>query len=260
MNSLPAIFVSHGGPTMAVQESPARHFLQTLHDHHPSPKSILMISAHWETTEPTVGATDDLETIHDYYGFPRALYDLHYPAKGDPDLARRVAALIADANLGAASSSPRGLDHGAWLPLMLAYPDGEIPITQLSLLTVGGPAWHFDLGAALRPLRDEGVLILASGALTHNLREIDREAPPGMAADWVAAFSSWVSEQVLAGRSEDLIRYRERAPHAARNHPTEEHFLPLFVALGAATPGANGRHLHQSFNYGVLAMDAYAWD
>jgi len=245
---------------MAVQDSPARDFLQTLAGHHPAPQGILMISAHWETPGPAVGATEQLETIHDYYGFPEEFYRFRYPAHGDPVLARRAALLITAAGLGAVASSPRGLDHGAWLPLMLAYPDAAIPVTQLSLCSGAGPEGHFQLGAALRPLRDEGVLFLCSGALTHNLREIDREAPPGAAAGWAEEFSEWMTRRVTAGGTGDLIRYRELAPNAARNHPSEEHILPLFVALGAASPGAAGRHLHHSINYRVLAMDAYAWD
>ncbi len=260
MTSLPSIFVSHGGPTMAVQPSPARNFLQTLHDHHPAPKAILMISAHWETPGVAVGTATDLETIHDYYGFPEEFYRFRYPAKGDPALAQRAGSLVTAAGGGAVSSSPRGLDHGAWLPLMLAYPEANIPIAQLSLCAGEGADWHFRLGASLRPLRDEGVLILCSGAATHNLREIDRQAPPGAAADWAAEFSAWITENVTAGRAEDLVQYRTLAPHAARNHPSEEHLLPLFVALGAGSPGAAGRHLHHSIGNRVLAMDAYAWD
>jgi 4,5-DOPA dioxygenase extradiol len=219
-----------------------------------------MISAHWETPTPTVSNAHELETIHDYYGFPRELHRFRYPANGAPSLARRTADLIEQANLGDVSLTSRGLDHGAWLPLMFAYPDANIPITQLSLQSGSGPEWHFQLGESLRPLRDEGVLILSSGALTHNLREVDRDGPPGADADWTTDFESWITNNVLEGRNKDLIQYRKLAPNAARNHPTEEHLLPLFVALGAATPGTLGRHLHQSINFRVLAMDAYAWN
>ena len=178
----------------------------------------------------------------------------------EPALAERISGLITAANLGDVASVARGLDHGAWLPLMLGYPDGEIPITQLSLRSGGGPDWHFRLGASLRPLRNEGILVLCSGALTHNLREIDRQAQPGDTAQWAEAFASWITKNVTGGETDNLLQYRHLAPNAARNHPTEEHLLPLFVALGAATQGTAGRHLHQSINHRVLAMDAYAWD
>jgi 4,5-DOPA dioxygenase extradiol len=260
MAQLPSIFVSHGGPTMATQSSPARSFLTTLSEYHPEPEAIAMVSAHWQTERPAVGNAEEPETIHDFYGFPDEFYQIHYPAAGNPVLSQRIAALVEDAGLGAPVLQPRGLDHGAWLPLMLAYPEADIPVVQISLLAGAGPQWHFRLGRALRPLRDHGVLILASGAATHNLAEMDRAAPANTAVNWAAAFSQWLSDAVSQADEAALLNYRDVAPNARRNHPSEEHLLPLYVALGAATPGSAGRHLHHSFNAGVLAMDAYAWE
>ena len=256
---IPSLFVSHGAPTIALDPSDAHHFLTKMPDAVPTPTSILVVSAHWETDVPHVSDAKNPETIYDFRGFPDTLYQMAYPAPGAPDLAARSAELLTAANMGPVKSEPRGLDHGAWVPLMLGYPDADIPVTQLSINPNETPAYHFNMGEALRPLRDEGVLILASGNLTHNLSEfrgqpIDAEPP-----EWVRAFDAWASWAIAEGRIDDLLNYRTLAPEAVRNHPTDEHLLPLFVALGAGTPTTPGRHLHKSYTYGVLAMDAYAF-
>lgn len=258
---LPALFVSHGSPMLALEDGPARRFLTGLAADLPRPKAILVVSAHWETRTPVVSAASAPETIHDFgRGFPKALFAIRYSAPGAPELAARTAELLTAAGLPVSVHPDRGLDHGAWVPLGLAWPDADVPMTQLSIQPHLGPEWHRRLGEALRPLREEGVLIVASGALTHNLgeffgRDLDAEAP-----DWVVAFGNWMHGAVTEGRADEALDYRSRAPHAARNHPTEEHLLPLFVAMGAGTPGAAGRRLHSSHTYGVLAMDAYAFD
>jgi len=256
---MPSLFVSHGAPTIALDQSEAHQFLEKLGGTVPKPKSILVVSAHWETETPHVSTAKNPETIYDFYGFPEALYEMTYPAPGAPSLALQVANLIEGAGMGPVTSEDRGLDHGAWVPLMLGFPEANIPVTQLSIQSHLDPAHHYQLGQALRPLRDEGVLILASGNLTHNLGEFrgrPLDAPP---PDWVKAFDAWASWAIAEGRIDDLLNYRSRGPEAVRNHPTDEHLLPLFVALGAGDAGQPGRHLHKSYSYGVLAMDAYAF-
>ncbi len=259
MSTMPAIFVSHGAPTLAFEPVAARDFLRGLGQALPAPRAILAVSAHWETAVPTVSAAEHPETIHDFYGFPPELYRVRYAAPGAPALAQRVAGLLDRARLPVEFSEDRGLDHGAWVPLMLAYPDADIPVTQLSIQSARGPAWHWALGEALRPLREEGVLILASGSITHNLREFGGQGLNAAPVGYATAFSEWLAAAVSEGRNDDLIAYRSQAPEAARNHPTEEHLLPLLVAAGAGSAG-RGERLHASYTYGAFAMDVYRFD
>lgn len=258
-DNIPSLFVSHGAPTIALDQSDAHNFLTKFPDAVPTPSAILAVSAHWETDTPHVSDAIRPATIYDFRGFPDALYQMTYPAPGAPDLASRTAELLTAADMGPVKSEDRGLDHGAWVPLLLGYPDADIPVTQLSINPKETPEYHFKMGEALRPLRDEGVLIMASGNLTHNLSEFRGQPLDAEPPEWVRAFDEWASWAISEGRVEDLLNYRTRAPEAERNHPTDEHLLPLFVALGAGTPTEPGRHLHKSYTYGVLAMDAYAF-
>jgi 4,5-DOPA dioxygenase extradiol len=261
MSRFPSLFVSHGAPTLALEKGGAAEFLRGYGERLGRPEAILVVSAHWETDVPTVGTTPTPETIHDFRGFPAELYQMRYAAPGAPELAERAARLVESGMGGTVRRDPRrGLDHGAWVPLSLMYPEADIPVTQLSILREGGPAAHLTLGEAIRPLRDEGVLVLASGSATHNLYEFRGfdydSAPPG----WVSEFGDWVAGAIAEGRTAELLDYRRLAPSAERNHPTEEHLLPLFTALGAASPGTFGERVHSSHTYGVLAMDVYAFD
>jgi 4,5-DOPA dioxygenase extradiol len=264
MTLFPTVFVSHGSPDTVVQPSPSQSFLkqlgtalgkETLLD---KPKAILVISAHWLTRVPTVSAASQPKTIHDFSGFPSELYALNYPAPGAPELADRVAELLRTAELEVEIDRDRGLDHGAWEPLMLMYPEADIPVTQLSLQPALGTAYHLRLGRALASLRQEGVLILASGSTTHNLRAFRGQLLDAAPPDWVKQFDQWLAEAVAQNDVKAMLDYRQQAPYAAENHPSEEHFLPLFVALGAAEE-RSGKQLHSSFTYGILSMAAYAF-
>lgn len=254
----PALFISHGAPTLPFEDVPAREFLMALGRSLTRPAAILVVSAHWETAVPTVNAVAANETIHDFRGFPAALYQMRYPAAGTPDLAVRITDLLGEQGLRAQIDPARGLDHGAWVPLALMFPAHDIPVLQLSIQSQLGPGHHIQLGRALASLRAENVLILASGSMTHNLRELN-VATPDRAPDWVAEFADWFDDRLGQGRTCELASYRKLAPHAERNHPTEEHILPLFVALGAAGPDARSQLLHTSTTYGVLRMDAFAF-
>jgi 4,5-DOPA dioxygenase extradiol len=246
---------------LAVQDSPARRFLQRLAEDLPRPKAIIVFSAHWETNgAPAVSLAEAPSTIHDFGGFPQALFDIRYPAPGAPDLAERAAALFAAAGIAVGRSAQRGLDHGAWVPLSLIYPGADVPVMQISLLRGAGPAAHEKLGHALEQLRHEGVLVIGSGSLTHNLYELHCQAVDAPAPRWVSEFELWMRERLEANDREALLEYRSRAPSAAQNHPSEEHLLPLFVAMGAAGAGAKAQLLHASIEHGVLAMDAYAFN
>lgn len=231
---------------------PAYAFLQNLGTILPRPEVILIISAHWDTAEPRVTGAQHLDTIHDFYGFPESLYGLRYPASGNHNLAKEVVRLLGPP---AGVDLVRGLDHGSWVPLLLMYPQHDIPVLQLSLQTPLGPAHHLKIGEALKPLRERGVLIIGSGGATHNLREYfhhgsDNHKP-------YEDFTAWLHDALTRGDQVALLDYRQRAPQAARNHPTEEHLLPLFVVLGAGGPKA--KRLHASFDR-TLAMDAYIFE
>ncbi len=257
MTRFPSVFVSHGSPMMIVEDSPARHFLQRLGRDLGRPSAILIASGHWETDRLGIVSADRPETIYDFHGFPAPLYEVAYRAPGAPELAGRAAALLGEAGIEASLTASWGLDHGAWVPLHLMYPDADIPVAQISIESRLGPARQLAVGAALAGLRDDGVLIMGSGNVTHNLRELRRDRPIHDPPDWVKVFSDWVFAALSDGRIDDLARYREVAPEGRRNHPSEEHFLPLFTAIGAAGPGATAKRIHASYSYSALSMDAY---
>ena len=257
MAALPALFISHGSPMLALEPGrPAHQFLKGAARHWPRPRAILAISAHWETAQPAIGAAAQPETIHDFFGFPPELYRLRYPAPGDPALAAMIRDRLAAAGIDAALDPQRGLDHGAWSPLLLVYPAADIPVLQLSVQSRRDPAHHMALGAALRSLREDGVLILGTGSLTHNLRVLDWQ-DSGQVMPWAQEFSDWMHDRLTARDDAALADYRVQAPHAAMAHPTDEHLLPLYVALGAATPGVAAERLHASFALGSLSMESY---
>ena len=257
MTQMPTLFVSHGAPTLAIDDSPARRFLLNYGNVLGKPRAILVLSAHYEAPAATVTASAAPETIYDFRGFPQALYDITYPAPGDPALANRVVILLAAADIPARLDEQRGLDHGAWVPLSLMYPDADVPVVQLSIDARKGADYHFRLGEALRPLRDEGVLIIGSGGVTHNLSHAISAPPDAPLVDWASTFRQWVADAIEDDRRDDLADYRAAAPDAVRNHPTEEHFLPLLCAMGATEPGEPRRRVHQSDAHGALAMDVY---
>jgi 4,5-DOPA dioxygenase extradiol len=247
----PSLFVSHGAPTLPFDPIPAREFLKGLGATLERPRGIVIATAHWETDAPAVAKVAVNGTIHDFHGFPQALYDLRYPAPGDAALSDRVAALI-----GASIDTGRGLDHGAWVPLLLMYPAHDIPVVQIAVQPHKGVSHHIALGRALAPLREEGVLVIGSGSFVHNLRALDRRGPDAPQPDWSKAFADWMDAAIKARDDEALIHYRERAPNAVQAHPEDEHLLPLFVAYGA---GGAATRLHDSHVYGSLRMDAYGF-
>lgn len=255
----PAIFVSHGSPMLMFEPVPARAFLSGLGSEIGRPPAIVAVSAHWETAAPRASTVGRPPTIHDFGGFPDELYQVQYPAPGAPEIARRALDLLGKAGISAAADPARGLDHGAWVPLALMYPKADVPVAQLSVQTPLGPAHHVAVGRALAPLREEGVLVLATGSATHNLMTMERglhDAPPA----WALEFDDWLAATLEAGDEEALVNYRHRAPYAREAHPRDEHLLPVFVAFGAGGPGAKGRRLHRSFTHGSLSMAAFAFE
>lgn len=260
MARLPTLFISHGSPMLAIEDSPARRFLQDLGRQLPRPQAILVASAHWETMGgPAVTLAAQPDTIHDFGGFPPALYALQYPAPGASQVATRAADLLQQGGYAVGRNANRGLDHGAWVPLRLMYPDADIPVAQVSIVRGATPAQHEVLGRTLASLRDDGILVIGSGALTHNLYEFHGNDIDAPVPAWVSEFGDWMMAALRDNRREQLLDYRAQAPHAVRNHPTEEHLLPLFFAMGAAGERAQAQRVHTSHEYGVLAMDVYAF-
>jgi len=256
VSQMPVIFLSHGSPMLPFEPVPARDFLRGLAARLPRPQAILVMSAHWEETRPHVGTAAHPETIHDFYGFPQQLYDLTYPAPGAPEQGRRAVELLGAAGWDPGVDSGRGLDHGAWVPLLLAYPAAAIPVFQVSLLRDGDSRAHLALGAALAPLREEGVLIIGSGGAVHNLRDRGRTGEPP--APWAAGYEAWLRSHVEAGDRDGLLAHAGR-PDDRLAHPGPDHLMPLFAALGAAEGEERGVTLHSSFTHRNLAMTAFRW-
>ena len=251
---LPALFLSHGAPTLPVDVThPTHGFLKKLGGELPTPRAILVASAQWDPQVPTLTASPHPETVHDFYGFPQELYAMRYPAPGSGELVQETIELLQDAGLPVQADPSRGLDHGAWVPLLLMYPQARIPVVQLSLQTGAGAAHHLKLGEALAPLRDRGVLVIGSGGATHNLREFFRPMP-GQDESYVSQFSAWLKDVLERGDKPSLVDYRRLAPQAVRAHPTEEHFFPVLVAAGT---GGKAERIHSAMTGASLSMDAY---
>ena len=255
--TLPSVFVSHGSPMHALQPGAAGEAWKALAQRLPLPRAILIASAHWETNLPMLTGNPKPETIHDFYNFPEPLYRLRYPSPGAPQLAHRAQALLKAAGFTAAIDGCRGLDHGAWTPLLYAYPQHDVPVVQISIQPALGPRHHLQVGKALGGLSKEGVLIVGSGHMTHNLRDWARGQ--GRPEPYAREFQAWVFEKLEEKDLDALLEYRSRSPHGARAHPTDEHFLPLFVALGAAQEDAKPERIYDAIDSGVLAMDAYVF-
>jgi 4,5-DOPA dioxygenase extradiol len=264
---MPSVFVSHGSPMHAVHAGRAGELWADLGRRLPRPRAVVAASAHWETELPMVTRASQPATIHDFGGFPDELYAIRYPAPGAAELADRVVGLLASAGINATANGCRGLDHGAWVPLRRMYPAADVPIVQLSIQPSLDAAHHLRVGAALAPLSAEGVLVIGSGHITHNLHEWMSTArsrgsmavAEGAAEEYVDAFRQWIFEALERGDKPALQRWRERAPYAVRAHPTPEHLLPLFVAYAAAGDGAAVERLDGGVDSGVLAMDAYVF-
>lgn len=257
---MPVLFISHGPPTILLMDTPVATFLRQLGGQMPSPRAIICISAHWEAVKPTVSSGARTEIIHDFGGPPQ-LFDQIYPAPGSPELAHEATGLLAAAGINTEENPKRGLDHGAWVPLKLMFPEADIPAVQLSIQTDKDTSHHFALGKALRPLRQNGVLIIASGGAVHNLYDIHGHKINDPPVAYAAAFDQWLREKLTSGQTDQLIDYQKIAPEPDQSHPfPAEHFLPLFVSLGASLPEENATIIHQGFMYGTLSMAAYRWD
>ena len=254
---LPTLFVSHGSPMTAIEPGNAGAAWAALGRALPLPRAILMVSAHWESGLPMLSGSPRPATIHDFGGFPDVLYTLRYPAPGAPDVAASIAASLERAGIPAEVDRDRGLDHGAWVPLLHMYPRADVPVLQLSVQPARGARHHLALGEALAGLPATGILVVGSGHATHNLRDWAMHRRNPVPLPYVAAFADWVDARLQSGDCERLVRYRELAPHARRAHPTDEHFLPLLVALAAAGTRPAVTRVHREIVDGALAMHAW---
>lgn len=253
--SLPTLFISHGSPLFALRPGRLGPALATLGQRLPRPRAVVVVSPHWMRPTLEVSTAASRETMHDFGGFPRPLYELDYPAPGAPELAEAVVAELARHGLDARVNAARARDHGAWVPLMHLYPAADVPVIQVSQPSAPSPLALLELGQALAPLRQAGMLLIGSGSLTHNLRDLgdERHVQP-----YAAEFAGWVWERLQAGDLDALLDYRQRAPGAVRAHPTDEHFLPLFFALGAAgCDWFRVRRLDGGITDGALSMDSF---
>ncbi len=254
---LPSLFISHGSPMLALEPGASGPALAKLAAELPRPKAILVVSAHWETNQLLVNSNPQPDTWHDFGGFPPELYAVQYPAPGAPDIAEAALNLLLAADLPAQLDATRALDHGVWVPLRLMYPHADIPVAQVSIPTRLGPAFQHRVGSALAALREQGVLLIGSGSITHNLGELNWRAGPEVIEPWAKAFRDWMVEHLAADDEAALLDYRSQAPFAVRSHPRDEHLLPLYFARGA---GGAFSVAHQGFTLGALGMDIYRFD
>lgn len=254
----PVIFLSHGGPTLAIDNSATAQFMKTLGDSFEKPTSIVIFSGHLDCDDEVVITSGvSPSVIYDFYGFPKPLYELTYPAPGNPELASKIADRISALGMNAILDDELGWDHGVWIPLRLIYPDADIPVVQVSISSKLGANINYELGKHLAELRDDGVLLIGSGAITHNLREIFSQNKTTHGPVMAAAFADWVAQQLENRDHRAVVNYLSEAPNARFSHPTDDHFLPLIVALGASGGDDAIRIYQGTEDDGLLVMDAY---
>ncbi|MEN9712465.1 MAG: hypothetical protein RLY90_726 [Pseudomonadota bacterium] len=252
------LFVPHGAPTFALRPGAVGAAMSRVAQQLQTPRAIIVVSPHWETAQPTVGTATKLETIHDFYGFDPALYSLSYPATGCPEAAREVVKALQAHGLSVAEDDRRGLDHGAWAPLRQMFPDADIPVVPVSVQSHAGPAHALRVGQALRDLVTQGFLLIASGNITHNLGDWRvAHQTGGSTPAYVNRFADWIHEQLLRHDVDALLDYRCQSADGVRAHPSDEHLLPLFTALGAAGEAAQAQPFYRGVSDYVIAMDGY---
>ena len=254
------LFVPHGAPTFALNPGAAGAAMSDMVQKLSPPRAIVVVSPHWQTRIPTVSVATQLQTIHDFHGFPQALYQIQYPATGCPEVAKEVAGALRAAGFEVDDSSQHGLDHGAWQPLRQMFPDADVPIIPLSMQAHEGPAYAYRVGQALKALAEKNIWVVASGNITHNLADWHVAASSGgQTPDYVHRFADWVQAQLGANDVAALLEYRQHSTDGRQAHPSDDHLLPLFVALGAAGKGAKPQAFYRGVSDYVIAMDGYAF-
>jgi 4,5-DOPA dioxygenase extradiol len=257
VTTLPTLFISHGAPTFAIEPGVAGALLQDAGRKLPAIQAVLVVSPHWMTPGLSVMTTAKPETIYDFGGFDPRLNRIVYPSQGHPALAAATAQILESYGLQVQLDARRGYDHGAWVPMLHLLPRADVPVFQLSMLHTLTAQGAFDLGRMLQPLSKLGVLIVGSGRITHNMYEFSMNGQGD--AEYAQEFVAWVRDKVTQGDTQALINTAAFAPHAKHAHPTDEHYLPFLVALGAARQEAEVDVLEGGFIYGVIGMESYIW-
>lgn len=259
----PVLFIAHGSPSLVIDPlNPYCGFLSALPSSLPRPKAIVLFTAHWEAGVQQIGGAAAYETIYDFYGFPDEMYRIIYPAKGDPELAAEIAALLEEAGIASAIDDRRGLDHGAWVVLRIMFPQADIPVVALSVDPNLSPAEQYRIGQALAALREKDILMIGSGGTVHNLYRLDRRItqPGDGAVDWAVQFDDWLEKQLSNWDTGSLFAYESLAPHAKMAVPRNEHLIPLFYAMGAADQSRKAELLHRSYQFGSLSLSCWKFD
>ncbi|QWU13583.1 Aromatic ring-opening dioxygenase, catalytic subunit, LigB family [Paenibacillus sophorae] len=258
---MPSYFFAHGAPSLVIEDHEYTSFLKNIAATLPrKPKAIVIFSAHWEHKVQQVSSVNTHGTIYDFSGFPEEMYRMTYPASGDASLSEQVLSLLNSAGIPALPDTNRGLDHGSWAVLKLIYPDADIPVVALSVNRYLDNAKQYEIGKALAELREQDVLIIGSGGIVHNLRQIKWGAGPESVDAWASEFDTWIEKRLEDWNLEELFRYRELAPHADRAVPTTEHFIPLLLAMGSGDAVRKAELLHRSYQWGSLSLTAWRFN
>lgn len=255
---IPSYFFAHGAPSIVLEDNEYTKLLKEFKDRTPRPKAIVLFSAHWEETVQTVGAAATYDTIYDFGGFQDELYQMTYPAHSDRVVVEQIQNLFTQHGVKSVRDEQRGLDHGAWAVLKLLYPDADIPVVALSVNRDLPNEQQYEIGKALAELREQDVLIIGSGGTVHNLRKLNWRSDE--IDGWAEQFDNWIQSKVESWDTESLFQYRELAPCAGEAVPTNEHFIPLLLAMGAGDPGRNAKLLHRSYQYGNLSLSCWEFN
>lgn len=255
---IPSLFIAHGAPLLAIEKNEYTQFVEKIGSTLPKPKAIVVFSAHWVSAEQMVSQVDDFKTIYDFGGFPEALYQIEYPAKGSESLSKEIQDLFTKSGISYEVDTKRGLDHGAWVVLRLLYPNADIPVISMSVNPLLPPAEQYKIGKTLSELREKDVLIIASGGTVHNLRAV-KWADNGQVDDWALDFDEWLARHLKTWDTKSLFQYDKLAPTAQLAVPPygNEHFIPLFYAMGAADNQHKATLLHRSYRYGNLSHSVW---
>lgn len=254
--TLPGLFISHGSPMLALDPEQVGPALHRLSFNLPKPQAIIVMSAHWESQSLEISTSTRPRTWHDFRGFPKELYEIHYPAAGEPALAEQILQLLADAHITAHANSTRPRDHGVWMPLLHMYPDADIPVIEISLPMQMNADQIYAIGQVLAPLREQQILLIGSGSITHNLAELTWNGGTQQIPEWASVFRNHVVSKLHRQDYEAVLNWPD-LPFIERNHPSLEHFAPLFFAMGT---GHRFSIVHSSFSMGSLGMDIYRFD
>ncbi|MEC1721261.1 dioxygenase family protein [Schinkia azotoformans] len=256
---MPSLFIAHGSPTLAIEDNLYTQYLTALGKTLPKPKAIVLFSAHWVSPVQTVSNVDEFKMIYDFYGFPDEMYNIVYPAKGYKDLTIDIVDLFKEHGISFRVDETRGLDHGAWVVLRLLYPNADVPVISMSVNPNLSPEEQYKIGTSLFKLREKDVLIIGSGGTVHNLRALNWSKQSGDADGWAVEFDDWIGDHINKWDLDSLFKYDAIAPNAELAVPPygNEHFVPIFYAMGAADNEKKAKLIHSSYQYGNLSHSVW---